>query len=627
VLALASGASAQGTWVGPAGMNWEGQLNPPPQCPIGQDYPELAHAALIPFGPARGMLLLWGNECSNALPTRLWVFDPKAPGLLVPVVTPVQSDIFCSGHSWSGSKLLIAGAYLTPADLRLSWQFDPSVLTFTSNPRTLVGNPWEGPFEMALAHYYPTVITLCKGNETANSGVVIPGGSSIVLGGPVTSSSSDGMVYWQFFSTAFAQPGWSHLFHPPNTVPTPFPVGFGSQEFKLVTTPPNSPPQLPLDSYPRAFQLGERTPETQTSASARNIFVSGDVDTGTIPANSPGHTVAIRPPSKAFNYPGEWELHGTKPAGSNPATNDNDRQYGTSVCLLLRGPQGQPMPNRVLNFGGFFENPNHVPPIPPTPSNTVQEFIPDTHVTNGQWIDKANMLTARAYTNAVVLPTRKVFLVGGAKELPANQPPVSVDKALFAELYDVGSQPGDFGSTQAVTPPNTGVWSSQHPNPPPTPPDYTYRLYHSFAALQPDGSVLVSGGHQKSYVNSEYTAEIYRPDYMARSRPVINARSLGTKTYLQQVSFDVEVFHENVERVVLTRPASVTHHCDYNQRLVELFFSAPSYESGSGDVVISVTASMPHETWAPPGWYLLWVIETDASGNLIPSEACWVELQ
>jgi hypothetical protein len=36
---------------------------------------------------------------------------------------------------------------------------------------------------------------------------------------------------------------------------------------------------------------------------------------------------------------------------------------------------------------------------------------------------------------------------------------------------------------------------------------------------------------------------------------------------------------------------------------------------------------MPHETWAPPGWYLLWVIETDASGNLIPSEACWVELQ
>jgi hypothetical protein len=39
---------------------------------------------------------------------------------------------------------------------------------------------------------------------------------------------------------------------------------------------------------------------------------------------------------------------------------------------------------------------------------------------------------------------------------------------------------------------------------------------------------------------------------------------------------------------------------------------------------------MPHASWAPPGWYMLWVIEKGTIGGsptLIPSEACWVQLQ
>jgi hypothetical protein len=150
------------------------------------------------------------------------------------------------------------------------------------------------------------------------------------------------------------------------------------------------------------------------------------------------------------------------------------------------------------------------------------------------------------------------------------------------------------------------------------------------AGLLPDGSVWIAGGHQHSPpIKSEYTGEIFRPAYMALSRPIINQRSLGTAAYGQQVTIDVNVFHDRVERVVLTRPASVTHHCDLDQRLVELFFSAPSY-TPPVDPPIQVTVTMPEESWAPPGWYMLWVLEKGTIGGsptLIPSEACWVELQ
>jgi hypothetical protein len=106
-------ASAQDSWIGP--FDWTSQLKPP-GCNIGSGYPELAHAALIPVGEARDMILMWSNECGDSTTnTTAWIFDPQSPHALYKVMVPVDSDTFCSGHTWldtqAGPQLLIAGAF------------------------------------------------------------------------------------------------------------------------------------------------------------------------------------------------------------------------------------------------------------------------------------------------------------------------------------------------------------------------------------------------------------------------------------------------------------------------------------------------------------------------------------
>jgi hypothetical protein len=627
VLLMSQPAQTQGTWSGP--FDWEEQLNPPPGCGIGQDWPEIAHAALIPVGAARGMMLLWGNECDNSQPTHAWIFDPRAPATLRPVETPINSGIFCSGHGWTDGRLLIAGAFLNSPDLEQSWLFDPRVLVLDTSvtPPKFTGNPWLGPYPTAYRHYYPSVFRLTKGSETSDgTGYVVPGGASIVLGGPELFNSTAGTAFWQFFSIAFSPPlpngpGWSRVFHPSGNPPVPPPPD-GLEPYYPITTA-HGTPDNDIDSYPRAFQLAERGSGQAAITAARNIFVAGDVDTvAGSPPNPPGATVAIRPPFKTTNVPHNWELHATRPAGTSSSTEFNNRQYGGAAFMITREFGSlTAVVNRIFTFGGWYVGPGGVH----LASNTVQEFDAQDQVTDGEWRNKTPMITARAFVNGVILPNRQLFLVGGSKALEPIEEPV--DRLAFAELYDPGAGPGNPGSTQAAPPPNPGLWEPGHQS---TEPQATPRKYHAVAGLLPDGSVWIAGGHQHSPpIKSEYTGEIFRPAYMALSRPIINQRSLGTLAYGQQVTIDVNVFHDRVERVVLTRPASVTHHCDLDQRLVELFFSAPSY-TPPVDPPIQVTVTMPEESWAPPGWYMLWVLEKGTIGGsptLIPSEACWVELQ
>lgn len=121
--------------------------------------------------------------------------------------------------------------------------------------------------------------------------------------------------------------------------------------------------------------------------------------------------------------------------------------------------------------------------------------------------------------------------------------------------------------------------------------------YHSVALLLPDGSVLVGGPKRE--------LELYLPWYMSAARPrIVDApadAAAGTSLRVRVRS------DATVRRAVVIRLSSVTHSLDTDRRALPL-----------GDVRGEeiVTARIPAGPHVVPGYYLLFVI--DARG--VPSE-------
>ena len=70
-----------------------------------------------------------------------------------------------------------------------------------------------------------------------------------------------------------------------------------------------------------------------------------------------------------------------------------------------------------------------------------------------------------------------------------------------------------------------------------------------------------------------------------------------------------------VDKVVLMRPTSVTHHADYDQRDV---VRTPTHRPGPAPGPYD-----PDRLTCLPGWYMLVVVTTSG----IPSPATWVRVQ
>ena len=114
----------------------------------------------------------------------------------------------------------------------------------------------------------------------------------------------------------------------------------------------------------------------------------------------------------------------------------------------------------------------------------------------------SSLSSRRAWANATVLPDGRVLVTGGSGE-----PDQLIDVNNSAEIWD----------------PDTGNWSVGASGGRP-------RLYHSFALLLPDASVLVGGGGASTDAPlNNLHAEIYYPPYLYDSsgglaaRPVIES--------------------------------------------------------------------------------------------------------
>ena len=343
----------------------------------------------------------------------------------------------------------------------------------------------------------------------------------------------------------------------------------------------------------------------------------------------PGRAWVVFTPLSRAGLNSDWELWSIAQAGSNGPSGTNERFYGPAILMHRLGTNGR---NRVLVFGGSQDQ-NFFPGVQTTytsweANNSVQEFFAGTDPTapGTPWKTKQPMLHRRVYLNAVILPNGKIFLVGGASVYnhPGRPAPfVATTPVSVPELYDPGQQPTDLGSTmplaQSTIPP--GMQYS------------TPRLYHGLAVMLPDGRVLVAGGHEfgqpgdpdVGYPESSFTGEIYSPDYIGMPRPSVldgppdqaffDSTPGAANTF--NVQFEVPN-NEPILRVVLLRPAALTHHFDVDQRYIELEFSVSTQLDPP-----SLTVTRPAEDLGPPGYYMLFIV-IDNGTTLVPSVAHWI---
>jgi hypothetical protein len=197
------------------------------------------------------------------------------------------------------------------------------------------------------------------------------------------------------------------------------------------------------------------------------------------------------------------------------------------------------------------------------------------------WRNTAPMNAARANLNLVLLLDGNVLAVGGGRVPPYGT------AVRQAELYD----------------PSTGKWKLMAAQ-------QAQRTYHSTAFLLPDGRVISAGS---DFGFQAETYEIFSPPYLFKGpRPAIDSAP-GSVGYGQ--SFGIGTPDESdIERVALVRPGATTHAADFDQRYVELAFSA-----GTGELQAIAPGSGSE---APPGYYMLVIV--NSSG--VPSVARFVHL-
>jgi len=260
---------------------------------------------------------------------------------------------------------------------------------------------------------------------------------------------------------------------------------------------------------------------------------------------------------------------------------------GSSVLLPLRPTDDPPYRALVLVVGGGGADPQDL--NVETPATNTAELL-DLGESPPAWHFTAAMGQPRVMLDATLLPDGTVLVTGGSA---TGRSDMGIDPVLPIELFDSVSE----------------SWTTLAEM-------HTPRSYHSTAILLPSAQVLIGGNdflfNLPPYDYPEHRLEVFSPPYLFRgARPSLAAvpATVGHGTIL------VVSVSQPIATAVLMRPGSVTHSFNMEQRLIGLAIAGQA-----GDQL--TLESPPNANIAPPGYYLLFVLNADG----VPSEAAFLQL-
>jgi len=206
------------------------------------------------------------------------------------------------------------------------------------------------------------------------------------------------------------------------------------------------------------------------------------------------------------------------------------------------------------------------------------------------------MSRQRIFANAVILPTGDVFVVGGQVR---GEPFLDETWVSVPEIYTPA--PGGKG----------GTWSLAAPHSSP-------RVYHSWALLLLDGSVLVGGSGLGGDTTDHYDAQIYKPQYLVGGAKRPKIVSIADNKVLYKVGDKVTITTDMaIDAVSLIRYSAATHALNNDLRRIPL---KPTVVGGGSANTYSFV--IPGESGVTlPGYWMLFVLN-----NKIPSEARTVRI-
>lgn len=281
----------------------------------------------------------------------------------------------------------------------------------------------------------------------------------------------------------------------------------------------------------------------------------------------------VAPNGKVF-YAGEeqqsrWlDVSGNGSWTNGPLSNFGPRDYGSAV---------EYEPGKILIMGGSY-----------TPTATAETI--DLNVASPTWTYTGSMASPRRQLNATLLADGTVMVNGGTSITGFTEEAGAV---FAAERWN----------------PATGTWSTMASQ-------QVIRVYHSTAALLPDGRVLSAGSGEGSNATAQLTAEIFSPPYLfdatGKLAPRLQITSMPSSVgYGKAFAVGFNTKTASIGRVNLVRLSSVTHAFNESQ----LFLTLPFTVASKGNKV-TVTAPA-NGRLAPPGPYMLFLF--DANG--VPSVA------
>lgn len=262
----------------------------------------------------------------------------------------------------------------------------------------------------------------------------------------------------------------------------------------------------------------------------------------------------------------------------------------------------------VYNYDNLWDGPSVLLPLLPLEDYRprvlmacYQPKIIDLGAASPAWTDTVARVAGipdRTYASGVILPTGEVLICGGVSN-------VSADTGVMAgEIYAPGID-WVAGNYIAAGSPGGPSWSAT--------PDVSQvvRNYHSVAILMTDGRVWIAGsskganpGNPNDSNIAEKRIEIYSPSYVGQPRPTITSAPQYIN-YAQ--TFDIETPNVGtIERVALIRCGSATHAFDADQRYVGLTFEPVAGMANR----LRLTAP-PNGNVAPPGQYMLWIVDNN----------------